>query len=42
MSERSATLLIDGILEAASKIVSYTAGMAREDLPDFISQITTL
>lgn len=31
MSERSAALLIDDILEAASKIASYTAGMARED-----------
>jgi hypothetical protein len=27
MSERSAALLIDDILEAASKIASYTAGM---------------
>ncbi|MFO7606875.1 MAG: DUF86 domain-containing protein [Desulfurivibrionaceae bacterium] len=31
MSERSAVLLIDDILEAASKIASYTAGMTRED-----------
>jgi len=31
MSERSAALLIDDILEAAAKIASYTAGMARED-----------
>lgn len=31
MSERSAGLLIDDILEAASKIASYTAGMERED-----------
>lgn len=32
MSERSAALLIDDILEA----------ITRQDLPDFISQITTL
>ena len=31
MFERSAALLIDDILEAASKIASYTAGMTRED-----------
>jgi uncharacterized protein with HEPN domain len=31
MSERSAALLIDDILEAASKIASYTVGMGRED-----------
>lgn len=31
MSERSAVLLLDDILEAAAKIAAYTAGMNRED-----------
>lgn len=31
MSERSSALLLDDILEAAEKITTYTAGMARED-----------